>query len=148
MGGFLMRPWDQTCRSVALSAGLIVIVFSTSGAAASGWSCSVIDDGKPQVQRFTVQGSKLSVSDWMSRLGESLFKGSNYAQEMHVLEDSKNGLLAVGEAFHSDPGERSNFGARVVTIDKRTGELTNTLVTTSGERNELKGNCSADSDVK
>jgi hypothetical protein len=138
-----MRFSNQTNCSVVVTA-FAIIVCSISNAFALGWACSVIDDGKPQVLKFTVQGAELSVSDWTSRLGESVVKGSSFAQKMRILEDSKSGLVAVGEPFHSDPGERSNVGARVIVIDKRTGELVNTLVTTSGESSELRGNCAAD----
>jgi hypothetical protein len=63
---------------------------------------------------------------------------------MRIVEDSKKGLFAIGEPVHSDPGERSNFGARIVMINKYTGEMLSTLLSTAGERNELIGNCAAD----
>jgi hypothetical protein len=47
------------------------------------------------------------------------------------------------EAFHSDAGERVNFGARIIVIEKNTQEMILTLVSTAGERIEYKGNCAA-----
>jgi len=140
----------NTQSIMVASVSLIAMLGSVTASSAAGWSCSVIEDGKPQVIKIKIIGNVIAVSDWMSRTADSLFKSTfksterSFDDKMQIIANSKFGMIAISEPFHSDPGERVNFGARIIVIEKHTQEMILTVVSTAGERIEYKGNCAAD----
>jgi hypothetical protein len=121
---------------------LSLLIGSTPAAAATTWICSVIQDGKPQVMKYTVEKNLVAVSDPLSRLidkfvttpGEPLIS-------LKLVEDSAKGLVAVGDGISTAPGELSNYSTRMLIINKHTGAMSYLLLSTLSEPSETKGNC-------
>jgi len=92
--------------------------------------------------------SFVAVSDWISRLADE-FGGPDIntpspevdTPSLKVVEDNASGLIAVGAGERSDPGQPSNYSARILIIDKWAGALSDTKLSTLGAPVETKGTC-------
>jgi hypothetical protein len=132
-------PW---LVAVATLAG-----FSTAEAD-SMWVCSIVDKGKPQVIQHKVGKEGVAVRDWIGRLAEE-FGGPDmnspgpdiYTPSLKVVEDNARGLIAFSAGTASEAGQPSNYSSRMLIINKWTGDLSDTMLSTLSAPVETKGTC-------
>jgi len=109
-------------------------------AAAETWSCSVIDDGKPQIVKFTTTGGSVTMSDWGSRVMKDF--GVDATSKLRLITDTKDALVAIAEPYvNREPATWQEVSIKVYVIDKYTRELTITKASTATKVVEMKGNC-------
>ena len=58
-----------------------------------------------------------------------------------VIEDNARGLIAVAAGTATEPGQRSDYSSRLLIINKQTGELSDTSLSTLRAPTETKGTC-------
>src|ERR1700760_693115 len=80
-------------RTIALVA--MLCLSAGQAAADEVWSCSVIDDGKPQVIKFRAVKGKVLMSDWRSRLMDKFAVSKEAENTLQLIADDKDSLVAV-----------------------------------------------------
>jgi hypothetical protein len=109
------------------------------------WACSIIEDGKPQVLKYTIQDNNVVVSDWQSRIidwADEKFRIKKHEGiRLKVVEDNTKGLIAVGDGIPTDPGEPSDYSTRMLIINKHTGAMSYLWLSTRSGPSETKGTC-------
>lgn len=121
--------------AVAILAGL------TTAKADITWVCSILEDGKPQVIKYAVGKNGVTVTDWRDRLGEKYVGPGVGGIRLKVVEDNAQGMVAVGAGSGTEPGQRSNYSSRMLIINKHTGELSDSELSTLTAPVETKGLC-------
>jgi hypothetical protein len=120
----------------------IAVVLASPALADETWSCSVIDDGKPQVIKFTVGKDYISMSDWRTRLGTLVGIGSEGDSKLRRISNDKEAMVAVSDVrVNREKATLQETSIDVYAIDKYTGNLTITTVNTGHHATEIKGNC-------
>lgn len=114
-------------------------------AATVTWACSIIEDGKPQIVKYTIHDSNVIVSDWQSRIidwaSEKFKMGKFEGVRLKVIEDNPKGLVAVGDGIPTSPGEPSDYSTRMLIINKHTGAMSYLWLSTLSEPSWTKGTC-------
>jgi hypothetical protein len=104
------------------------------------WSCSVIDEGKPQVIKFIVNKDTVAISDWRSRLMEKFDIGKGDA--LRLITNTKDAMVAVSDVrVNREAGTLQEVSMDTYAIDKKTAMLTITTANTGHAATEVKGNC-------
>jgi CBS domain-containing protein len=131
---------DAMIRSTVMVA--IICLVSGRAMADEVWSCSVIEDGKPQVIKFTVGKDSVSMSDWRTRLGTLVGIGSEGDIKLRLIANSKEAIVAVSEVrVNREPATLQETSIDVYAIDKKVSHLTITTANTAHKPDEIKGNC-------
>jgi hypothetical protein len=128
------------------NASLVAIACLVSGRAMADdvWSCSIVDDGKPQVIKFRVVGKdkKVMMSDWRSRLMEKYSINKDDENTLRLIVDTKEALVAVSDVrVNREAGTPQEVSMDTYAIDKYTAMLTITTAATASRASEIKGNC-------
>jgi hypothetical protein len=126
---------------LALTVAFVALMGLTATAGTMTWVCSVIEDGKPQVIKYTVDKNNVLVSDPITRLANEYGTPGQAYIKLKVVEDNAKGLIAVGDGIPMDPGEASNYSARVLMINKHTGAMSYLWLSTLNEPVATKGTC-------
>jgi hypothetical protein len=131
---------EMTCRyAVVLAVGALAA--PTTAKANDTWFCSISKEGKPEVIKYTVDKHVITVTDRRTRLLEKYFGPEPFTTSMKIIEDNERGLIAVASGQGSEPGERSNYSSRMLIINKHTGEVSDTELSTFSAPVETKGTC-------
>jgi hypothetical protein len=117
--------------------------FLMAGTAADAetWSCSVVDEGKPQVVKVTTNGGTATLNSYRQRLLKTYM---NEAGDVgaNLIRDDRDSLVVVTDGkLTSDPGLIRDVQVDVVAIEKRSGKIAYTTVSTAYLPAELKGTC-------
>ena len=126
-----------TAVAAAMLAGLI------AAKADVAWVCSIIEDGQPQVTKYTVGKEAVTVTDWRSRLIEKYTgKGTDSAiASLRIVEDNAKGLIAVAAGAATEPGQLSDYSSRLLIINKHTGDMSDSVISARAVTVETKGTC-------
>ncbi len=126
-----------------LSSAMVIWVLGAGASAAEEtWSCSVIDEGKPQVIKLKVGKGTVSMSDWRVRLLAKFGIDKTDNTPLRLISDTKEALVAVSDVrVNNEPGTMSDVSMDTVAINKRTGAMTITTASTYSKPEETKGNC-------
>jgi hypothetical protein len=120
----------------------VVMTWAAPALADDIWSCSIVDEGKPQVIKFHVGKGKVMMSDWRSRLMEKFSVNKDDENTLRLITDTKDALVAVSDVrVNREPGTMQEVSIDTYAIDKYTGMLTITTAATSAHVSEIKGNC-------
>lgn len=112
-----------------------------SARADGAWSCSIIDDGKPQVLKIVSYKGKATVSDWRGRL-VSRMMGKTGDEAAKIIKDDKDALIVTSEVrMQRESGQTQNVSVDVFAIDKKQDVISVTTVSTATPVSEVKGNC-------
>jgi hypothetical protein len=126
-----------------LSSAMVIWVLGAGASAAEEtWSCSVIDEGKPQVIKLKVGKGTVSMSDWRVRLLAKFGIDKTDNTTLRLISDTKEALVAVSDVrVNNEPGTMSDVSMDTVAINKKTGAMTITTASTYSKPEEVKGNC-------
>lgn len=114
----------------------------TTAHAAETWICSVIDAGKPQVIKLNVENGAVSLSSWGTRIIQKYQVVPSPDPKLRLIEDTKDSLIAIDKPAHvHESGQRSDLSVVVYALNKTTGELSRTMVSTATAASEMRGNC-------
>ncbi|WP_315756465.1 MULTISPECIES: hypothetical protein [unclassified Bradyrhizobium] len=126
----------------ALVAGLLILGATPCHAGAI-WYCSILDDGKPKVVKYTINQSQVVVEDGTTQ-GQS-------QKRLTLIEDNANGLIAVALGVSTEPsneliekylnGGKPDYRTRVLILNKKTGEMSDVQVSTRDKPVETTGSC-------
>lgn len=105
------------------------------------WVCSIIQRGTPQIIKYMIKDDLVWVSTSGSRLIAQYIEGSGYSYSLKIMEDTEDGLVAVGRGTPASNGEPSDYSSRVLIINKRKGASSDTELSTLNAPVEVKGNC-------
>lgn len=106
------------------------------------WVCSIIQWGRPQIVKYMIKDDVVWISTSGSRLiTRYLGEGSGYSASLKITEETEDGLVAVGGGVPAAKGEPSDYSARVLIINKRTGASSDAEISTRSAPIEVKGNC-------
>jgi hypothetical protein len=106
------------------------------------WSCSIIEEGKPQVVKFRVYKGKVMMSDWRSRIMNKYAINKDDEGSLRLIADDKDSLVAASDVrTEREAGHLQETSIDVYAIDKYTGQLTITTANTGHAAVEIKGNC-------
>ncbi|MGY3356430.1 hypothetical protein ACVWZK_003093 [Bradyrhizobium sp. GM0.4] len=129
-------------RQVLLSIVLLGCAAGPAAAAEETWACSIVDDGKPQVIKFKIGKSTVSMSDWRSRLMSKFLIDKTDSNTLRLILDNKDAVVAVSEPrVNRETGTLQEVSMDTYAIDKYTGHLTITTAATATKAAEIKGNC-------
>jgi hypothetical protein len=95
------------------------------------WFCAITTEGKSQIIKYTVGKNVVTVTEGRARLFEKYFGPEFIPNSMKVLEDNAKGLIAVAAGQGTEPGEWSNYSSRMLIINKQTGALSDTELSTN-----------------
>jgi hypothetical protein len=120
----------------------MAIAWAAPALADETWSCSIIEEGKPQVVKFRFSKGKISMSNWQSRLMNKFSVNNDDENALRLITDTKDALVAVSDVrVNREPGTMQEVSMDTYAIDKYTGMLTITTAATSAHVSEIKGNC-------
>ena len=129
-------------RNVLLLTTAILAFAARSAAADDVWSCPVIQEGKPQVLKIKVGKTNALVSNWITRLSDEFGGDMNHDVALQAISNTKDALVLVSQVrIENEAGHLSEVSLETIAINKRTGELTITTVSTLNKPEEIKGNC-------
>ena len=129
-------------RQVFLSIAMLACAAGQAAAAEKTWACSIIEEGKPQVIKFKIGKSTVSMTDWRSRLMNSFGIDKSGDNTLRLIMDNKDALVAVSEPrVNREPATLQEVSMDTYAIDKYTGNLTITTANTGHNAVEIKGNC-------
>jgi hypothetical protein len=121
---------------------VIAIAWAAPALADETWSCSIIEEGKPQVIKFTVGKDHVSMSDWRTRLGTLVGIGSEGDIKLRLISNDKEALVAVSDVrVNREKATLQETSIDVYAIDKKVDQLTITTANTAHRPDEIKGNC-------
>lgn len=121
---------------------MLACAASRTTAAEETWACSIIEDGKPQVIKFTSAKSSVRMSDWRSRLLGMFGTNMDDMNTLQLVADNKDALVAVSTPrVNREMGTTVEVSIDIYAIDKYTGQLTITTASTATNAGEIKGKC-------
>jgi hypothetical protein len=128
------------------NATLVAIACLVSGRALADevWSCSIVDDGKPQVIKFraVAKEKKVMMSDWRTRLMGRYSVNKDGEDALRLIADTNESMVAVSDVrTNREAGTLQETSMDTYAIDKYTGQLTITTANTGHPAGEIKGNC-------
>lgn len=122
-----------------LMAGALLL--TGAAAEAESWSCAVVDAGKPQAVKVTTNGGKATLNSYRQRLLKAYMNETGDIRA-NLIRDDKDTLVVVTDGkLTSDPDLIRDVQVDVVAIDKRSGKMSYTTVSTTYLPAELKGVC-------
>ena len=82
------------------------------------------------------------VSNWITRLADEFGGDMNHDVALQPISNTKDALVLVSQVrIENEAGHLSEVSLETIAINKRTGELTITTVSTLNKPEEIKGNC-------
>jgi hypothetical protein len=129
-------------RNVLLLTTAILAFAARPAAADDVWSCSVVQEGKPQVLKIRVGKITASSSNWITRLANEFGGDMNHDLALLPISNTKDALVLVSQVrIEKEAGHLSEVSLDTIAINRRTGELTITTVSTLNKPEEIKGKC-------
>ncbi len=135
---------SRVIRLVSVALELLMVgsaATAQEAKASTVWICSVIREGKPQTIKYTMSNGKIVPDDWVDRLyrrysAPTPSAANDGTSEYKVIEDTDHGLVGVGRGAGG-----ADYYARILIINKTTGDMTDTVVSTLHPPAESKGAC-------
>jgi hypothetical protein len=103
--------------SAVLVAAMAVGIGAASAQVGQVWSCSVVDNGKPQVVKLTVGKAAVSVSDWRTRLMDEMIPDNKHSYTLRLIADTKD-VLVGNPNVTKEVGQRSDVTTEMFAINR------------------------------
>jgi hypothetical protein len=134
--------YKRLMRNLLVLSAAVLLLAVPPAAADDVWSCSIIQEGKPQVLKIRVGKTTASMSTWITRLVDEFGSEKNNDFTLQPITNTRDAVVLLSPIrVEKEAAHRSEVSVDTIAINKRTGELSITTVSTLKKPDEIKGQC-------